>query len=165
MSKKSGEAEDKLCKIFEEAKKNSPAIIFIDEIDSIAPKRNKIQGEVERSIVSQLLTLMDNLKARGQVIVIGATNRPNNLDTDLRHFGRFDRELGIGVPNETERLEILKIHTKNIKLSEDCDLKNIANDTNGYVGADLVQLCTEAVLQCIREKMDIINIEEEKMIF
>ena len=163
MSKMAGEAEGNLRKAFEEAEKNSPAIIFIDEIDSIAPKRDKVQGEVERRIVSQLLTLMDGLKARGQVIVIGATNRPNALDTALRRFGRFDRELDIGVPDETGRLEILRIHTKNMKLSEDCDLTKIAHDTHGYVGADLAQLCTEAGLQCIREKMDIIDIEDEKI--
>ena len=112
MSKMAGEAEGNLRKAFEEAEKNSPAIIFIDEIDSIAPKRDKVQGEVERRIVSQLLTLMDGLKARGQVIVMGATNRPNALDTALRRFGRFDREIDIGVPDETGRLEILRIHTR-----------------------------------------------------
>ena len=122
MSKMAGEAEGNLRKAFEEAEKNSPAIIFIDEIDSIAPKRDKVQGEVERRIVSQLLTLMDGLKARGQVIVMGATNRPNALDTALRRFGRFYREIDFGVPDETGRLEILRIHTKNMKLAEDVDL-------------------------------------------
>ncbi len=125
MSKMAGEAEGNLRKAFEEAEKNSPAIIFIDEIDSIAPKREKFQGEVERRIVSQLLTLMDGLKARGQVIVMGATNRPNALDAALRRFGRFDREIDIGVPDETGRLEILRIHTKNMKLAEDVDLQKL----------------------------------------
>lgn len=163
MSKMAGEAEGNLRKAFEEAEKNSPAIIFIDEIDSIAPKRDKVQGEVERRIVSQLLTLMDGLKSRGQVVVIGATNRPNALDTALRRFGRFDRELDIGVPDEIGRMEILRIHTKNMKLSEDVDLSKVARDTHGFVGADLAQLCTEAGLQCIREKMDIIDIEDDKI--
>ena len=161
MSKMAGEAEGNLRKAFEEAEKNAPAIIFIDEIDSIAPKRDKVQGEVERRIVSQLLTLMDGLKARGQVVVIGATNRPNSIDTALRRFGRFDRELDIGVPDETGRLEILRIHTKNMKLAEDVDLQKVAHETHGYVGADLAQLCTEAGLQCLREKMDVIDIEED----
>ena len=163
MSKMAGEAEGNLRKAFEEAEKNSPAIIFIDEIDSIAPKRDKVQGEVERRIVSQLLTLMDGLKARGQIIVMGATNRPNSIDGALRRFGRFDRELDIGVPDETGRMEVLRIHTKNMKLSEDVDLAKVAKDTHGFVGADLAQLCTEAGLQCIREKMDIIDIEDEKI--
>lgn len=161
MSKMAGEAEGNLRKAFEEAEKNAPAIIFIDEIDSIAPKRDKVQGEVERRIVSQLLTLMDGLKSRGQVIVMGATNRPNSIDGALRRFGRFDREIDIGVPDETGRLEILRIHTKNMKLSEDVDLQKVAHDTHGYVGADLAQLCTEAGLACLREKMDIIDIEDE----
>jgi transitional endoplasmic reticulum ATPase len=163
MSKMAGEAEGNLRKAFEEAEKNAPAIIFIDEIDSIAPKRDKVQGEVERRIVSQLLTLMDGLKSRGQVIVIGATNRPNSIDGALRRFGRFDRELDIGCPDETGRMEVLRIHTKNMKLAEDVDLAKIAHETHGYVGADLAQLCTEAGLQCIREKMDIIDIEDEKI--
>ena len=163
MSKMAGEAEGNLRKAFEEGEKNAPAIIFIDEIDSIAPKRDKVQGEVERRIVSQLLTLMDGLKSRGQVIIIGATNRPNSIDGALRRFGRFDRELDIGVPDETGRMEVLRIHTKNMKLSEDVDLSKVAKDTHGFVGADLAQLCTEAGLQCIREKMDIIDIEDEKI--
>ena len=163
MSKMAGEAEANLRKAFEEAEKNSPAIIFIDEIDSIAPKRDKVQGEVERRIVSQLLTLMDGLKARGQLIVMGATNRPNAIDGALRRFGRFDRELDIGVPDETGRMEILRIHTKNMKLAEDVDLSKVAKGTHGFVGADLAQLCTEAGLQCIREKMDIIDIEDDKI--
>ncbi|GJN09064.1 hypothetical protein PR202_ga27034 [Eleusine coracana subsp. coracana] len=161
MSKLAGESESNLRKAFEEAEKNAPSIIFIDEIDSIAPKREKTHGEVERRIVSQLLTLMDGLKSRAHVIVMGATNRPNSIDPALRRFGRFDREIDIGVPDEVGRLEVLRIHTKNMKLAEDVDLENIAKDTHGYVGADLAALCTEAALQCIREKMDIIDLEDE----
>ncbi|KAF8403105.1 hypothetical protein HHK36_011199 [Tetracentron sinense] len=161
MSKLAGESESNLRKAFEEAEKNAPSIIFIDEIDSIAPKREKTHGEVERRIVSQLLTLMDGLKSRAHVIVIGATNRPNSIDPALRRFGRFDREIDIGVPDEVGRLEVLRIHTKNMKLSEDVDLERIAKDTHGYVGADLAALCTEAALQCIREKMDVIDLEDE----
>ncbi|EEC67044.1 hypothetical protein OsI_33786 [Oryza sativa Indica Group] len=161
MSKLAGESESNLRKAFEEAEKNAPSIIFIDEIDSIAPKREKTNGEVERRIVSQLLTLMDGLKARSHVIVMGATNRPNSIDPALRRFGRFDREIDIGVPDEVGRLEVLRIHTKNMKLAEDVDLELIAKDTHGYVGADLAALCTEAALQCIREKMDIIDLEDE----
>lgn len=161
MSKMAGEAESNLRKAFEEAEKNSPAIIFIDEIDSIAPKRDKVNGEVERRVVSQLLTLMDGIKSRGHVIVIAATNRPNSIDEALRRFGRFDREIDIGVPDEIGRLEILRIHTKNMKLAEDIDLAQAARETHGFVGADIAQLCTESALQCIREKMDIIDIEED----
>jgi len=163
MSKMAGEAEGNLRKAFEEAEKNSPAIIFIDELDSIAPNREKVHGEVERRVVSQLLTLMDGLKGRGHVIVIAATNRPNSLDPALRRFGRFDREIDIGVPDEIGRLEILRIHTKNMKLAENVNLEDIAKDTHGFVGADVAALCTEAALQCIREKMDIIDIEDEKI--
>ncbi|KAK9838381.1 hypothetical protein WJX81_008311 [Elliptochloris bilobata] len=161
MSKLAGESESNLRKAFEEAEKNAPAIIFIDEIDSIAPKREKTQGEVERRIVSQLLTLMDGLKSRAHVIVMGATNRPNSIDPALRRFGRFDREIDIGVPDETGRLEVIRIHTKNMKLDDNVDLEAIAKDTHGYVGADLAALCTEAALQCIREKMDVIDLEDE----
>ncbi|WRX23995.1 CDC48 [Theobroma cacao] len=163
MSKLAGESESNLRKAFEEAEKNAPSIIFIDEIDSIAPKREKTHGEVERRIVSQLLTLMDGLKSRAHVIVIGATNRPNSIDPALRRFGRFDREIDIGVPDEVGRLEVLRIHTKNMKLAEDVDLERIAKDTHGYVGADLAALCTEAALQCIREKMDVIDLEDESI--
>jgi transitional endoplasmic reticulum ATPase len=163
MSKLAGESESNLRKAFEEAEKNAPSIIFIDEIDSIAPKREKTQGEVERRIVSQLLTLMDGLKTRSHVIVIGATNRPNSIDPALRRFGRFDREIDIGIPDATGRLEILRIHTKNMKLADDVDLEAIANETHGHVGSDLAALCTEAALQCIREKMDVIDIEDDKI--
>eukprot|EP00735_Rhodelphis_limneticus_P013894 TRINITY_DN7856_c0_g1::TRINITY_DN7856_c0_g1_i1::g.23808::m.23808 TRINITY_DN7856_c0_g1::TRINITY_DN7856_c0_g1_i1::g.23808 ORF type:complete len:803 (-),score=249.15,sp/P54774/CDC48_SOYBN/80.67/0.0,AAA/PF00004.24/1e-47,AAA/PF00004.24/1.5e-46,CDC48_N/PF02359.13/4.5e-23,AAA_22/PF13401.1/1.2e+03,AAA_22/PF13401.1/1.5e-05,AAA_22/PF13401.1/0.0031,RuvB_N/PF05496.7/1.2e-05,RuvB_N/PF05496.7/9.2e-06,AAA_16/PF13191.1/1.6e-05,AAA_16/PF13191.1/0.00044,AAA_17/PF13207.1/2.1e-05,AAA_17/PF13207.1/0.00078,AAA_33/PF1 len=161
MSKLAGESESNLRKAFEEAEKNSPAIIFIDEIDSIAPKREKTHGEVERRIVSQLLTLMDGLKQRAHVVVIGATNRPNSIDPALRRFGRFDREIDIGVPDETGRLEVLRIKTRNMKLADDVDLTSVAKETHGYVGADLAALCTEAALQCIREKMDVIDLEED----
>lgn len=161
MSKLAGESESNLRKAFEEAEKNAPAIIFIDEVDSIAPKREKTNGEVERRIVSQLLTLMDGLKSRAHVVVIAATNRPNSIDPALRRFGRFDRELDIGVPDETGRLEILRIHTKNMKLDDHVDLEQIASETHGFVGADLAQLCTEAALQCIREKMDVIDLEDD----
>ncbi|KAJ7554804.1 hypothetical protein O6H91_05G009900 [Diphasiastrum complanatum] len=161
MSKLAGESENNLRKAFEEAEKNAPSIIFIDELDSIAPKREKTQGEVERRIVSQLLTLMDGLKSRSHVIVMAATNRPNSIDPALRRFGRFDREIDIGVPDEVGRLEVLRIHTKNMKLTDDVDLERVAHDTHGFVGADLAALCTEAALQCIREKMDVIDLEDE----
>lgn len=161
MSKLAGESESNLRKAFEECEKNAPAILFIDEIDSIAPKREKTQGEVERRIVSQLLTLMDGLKSRSHVIVMGATNRPNSIDAALRRFGRFDREIDIGVPDEVGRLEVLRIHTRNMKLDDGVDLEAISRDTHGYVGADLAALCTEAALQCIREKMDVIDLEDD----
>ncbi|KAL5816224.1 hypothetical protein ACOSQ3_024602 [Xanthoceras sorbifolium] len=163
MSKLAGESESNLRKAFEEGEKNAPSIIFIDELDSIAPKREKTHGEVERRIVSQLLTLMDGLKSRAHVMVIGATNRPNSIDPALRRFGRFDREIDIGVPDEIGRLEVLRIHTKNMKLADDVDLERAARDTHGYVGADLAALCTEAALQCIREKMDVIDLEDESI--
>lgn len=161
MSKMAGESESNLRKAFEEAEKNAPAIIFIDEIDSIAPKREKSNGEVEKRIVSQLLTLMDGLKGRSNTVVIGATNRPNSIDPALRRFGRFDREIDIGVPDENGRLEIFRIHTRNMKLDDDVDPEVIAKQTHGFVGADIAALCTEAAMQCIREKMDIIDIEED----
>ncbi|KEZ41619.1 Cell division control protein 48 [Scedosporium apiospermum] len=161
MSKMAGESESNLRKAFEEAEKNSPAIIFIDEIDSIAPKRDKTNGEVERRVVSQLLTLMDGMKARSNVVVMAATNRPNSIDPALRRFGRFDREVDIGVPDPTGRLEILQIHTKNMKLGDDVDLEQIAAETHGYVGSDIAALCSEAAMQQIREKMDLIDLDED----
>merc|ERR1719379_3075301 len=163
MSKMAGDSESNLRKAFEEAEKNAPAIIFIDEIDSIAPKRDKTNGELERRIVSMLLTLMDGLKGRGQVVVIGATNRVNVIDSALRRFGRFDREIEMGVPDATGRMEILRIHTKNMKLHEEVDLEKVADGTHGYVGADLAQLCTEAALNCIREQLEFIDIEDEQI--
>lgn len=159
MSKMAGESESNLRSAFEEAEKNAPSIIFIDEIDSIAPNREKTHGEVEKRVVSQLLTLMDGMKGRNNVIVIAATNRPNTLDPALRRFGRFDREIDIGVPDENGRIEILKIHTRNVKLADDVDPEAIAKQTQGFVGADIASLCTEAAMQCIREKMDLIDID------
>ncbi|KOX73300.1 Transitional endoplasmic reticulum ATPase TER94 [Melipona quadrifasciata] len=152
MSKLAGESE---------TEKNSSAIIFIDELDAIAPKREKTHGEVERRIVSQLLTLMDGMKQSSHVIVMAATNRPNSIDPALRRFGRFDKEIDIGIPDATGRLEILRIHTKNMKLADDVELEEIAAETHGHVGADLASLCSEAALQQIREKMDLIDLEEE----
>ncbi|XP_022658156.1 transitional endoplasmic reticulum ATPase-like isoform X1 [Varroa destructor] len=163
MSKLAGESESNLRKAFEEAEKNAPAIIFIDEIDAIAPKREKTHGEVERRIVSQLLTLMDGLKQRAHVIVMAATNRPNSIDPALRRFGRFDREVDIGIPDATGRLEVLRIHTKNMRLADDVDLEKIAAETHGFVGADLAALCSEAALQQIREKMDLIDLEDDQI--
>ncbi|KAG7486479.1 transitional endoplasmic reticulum ATPase-like [Solea senegalensis] len=163
MSKLAGESESNLRKAFEEAEKNAPAIIFIDELDAIAPKREKTHGEVERRIVSQLLTLMDGLKQRAHVVVMAATNRPNSIDPALRRFGRFDREIDIGIPDSTGRLEILQIHTKNMKLADDVDLERIAMDTHGHVGADLAALCSEAALQAIRKKLILIDLEDESI--
>jgi transitional endoplasmic reticulum ATPase len=161
MSKMAGESEGNLRKAFEEAEKNSPALIFIDELDAIAPKREKAQGEVEKRVVSQLLTLMDGIKARAHVIVMAATNRPNSIDPALRRFGRFDREIDIGVPDDIGRLEIMKIHTKKMKMDKEVDLEKIAKDCHGYVGADMAQLCTEAAMQCIREKMSVIDWDDD----
>jgi transitional endoplasmic reticulum ATPase len=161
MSKLAGESESNLRKAFEECEKNSPSILFIDEIDAIAPKREKTHGEVERRIVSQLLTLMDGLKQRTHVVVMAATNRPNSIDPALRRFGRFDREIDISIPDSQGRLEILKIHTKNMRLADDVDLEQVANESHGYVGADLASLCSEAALQQIREKMELIDLEDD----
>ncbi|RYR68346.1 hypothetical protein Ahy_A03g014836 isoform B [Arachis hypogaea] len=157
MSKLAGGSESNLRKAFEEAEKNAPSIIFIDEIDSIAPKREKTNGEVERRIVSQLLTLMDGLKSHAHVIVIGATNHPNSIDPALRRF--FDREIDIGVPDEVSPLEVLRIHTKNMKLSDEVDLERISKDTHGYVGADLAALCTEAAHteRVVKDKVLVFN--------
>ena len=149
-SKFYGESEKKIREIFEEAEKNSPSIIFIDEIDSIAPKREETYGEVERRMVAQLLATMDGLKSRGKVIVIGATNRPNSLDPALRRPGRFDREVEIGVPSKSGRLNVLKIHTRNMPLDKDVDLKKIADMTHGFVGADVAALCKEAAMNVLR---------------
>ena len=161
MGKVAGEAESNLRKAFKDAEKNSPAIIFLDELDSIAPKREKTNGELERRVVSQLLTLMDGMKSPRDVIVMAATNRPNSIDPALRRFGRFDRELEIGIPDLAGRLEILEIHTKNMKLADGVDLKKIATDTYGYVGSDLVSLCSEAAMQQIREKANLIDLGED----
>ncbi|KAG8087229.1 hypothetical protein GUJ93_ZPchr0010g7830 [Zizania palustris] len=161
MSMMAGQSEQNLRLVFGEADKKAPSIIFMDEIDAIAPNRDKTNGEVERRVVSQLLTLMDGIRPCAQVIVIGATNRPNSLDPALRRFGRFDREIDIGVPDEVGRLEILRIHTKDMPLAEDVDLEHVGKETHGFVGADLASLCAEAVMQCIREKMDLIDVESD----
>lgn len=161
MSGMAGESESNLRKAFAEAEEHAPSIIFIDEIDSIAPKREKTQGEVERRVVSQLMTLMDGMKSSARVMVIGATNRPNSIDPALRRFGRFDKEIDISAPDEVGRLEVLQIHTKSMKLSENVNLEKVARETQGFVGADLAALCTEAALQCIRENMDRIDVEDE----
>lgn len=158
-----GESEAKLRGIFEEASKHAPCIIFLDEIDAIAPKRAEVTGEVEKRVVAQLLALMDGLESRGQVIVIGATNIPNNLDPALRRPGRFDRELTIGVPDKEGRLEILQIHTRGMPLDETVDLKQIAGFTHGYVGADLEALCREAAMNEIRKVLPQINWQLEEI--
>ena len=150
ISKFYGESEGRLREIFEQAQENAPSIIFIDELDSIAPKREEVTGEVEKRVVSQLLSLMDGLQSRGKVVVIGATNRPNALDPALRRPGRFDREIEIGVPNKDGRLQVLQIHTRGMPLAEDVDLKRLASVTHGFVGADLEALTKEAALHALR---------------
>ena len=161
MSKYVGGSEENLREYFEEAEENSPSIIFIDELDAIAPKREETNGEAERRTVAQLLTLMDGLKSRGQVVVIGATNRPDSLDPALRRPGRFDREIEIGVPDSEERKEVLEIHTRNMPLADDVDLDKIANTTHGFVGADLESLCKEAAMRVVRRILPEIQNDEE----
>ncbi len=161
MSKFYGESEKKIRDIFAEAEKSAPAIIFIDEIDAIAPKREDVQGEVERRVVSQLLTMMDGLKTRGKVVVIGATNRPNSLDPALRRPGRFDREVSINVPDKDGRLSILKIHTRNMPLTKDVNLSNLAAITHGFVGADLSALAKEAAMSVLRRTLPKLEIKED----
>ncbi len=161
MSKYYGESEKRLREIFEEAEKNAPSIIFIDEIDSIAPNRNEVTGEVERRVVAQLLALMDGLKGRGEVIVIGATNRPEALDPALRRPGRFDREIEIGVPDREGRKEILQIHTRNVPLADDVDLNEFADITHGFVGADLAALVREAAMAALRRILPKIDLDAE----
>ncbi len=161
MSKFYGESEEKLREIFKNAEENSPSIIFIDEIDSIAPKRDEVQGEAERRIVAQLLSLMDGLKSRGKVVIIGATNRPNSIDEALRRPGRFDREIEIGVPDVHGRLEILQIHTRGMPLTSDVDLNKIAEKTHGYVGADLAALCREAAMAALRRVLPDVNTDDD----
>ena len=163
MSKYYGESEQRLREIFEEAKENAPSIIFIDEIDSIAPKREEVTGEVERRVVAQLLTLMDGLEARGEVIVIAATNRPDAVDPALRRPGRFDREIEIGVPDREGRKEILEIHTRGMPLGEDVDLEQLAELTVGFVGADLEALAKEAAMHALRRVLPEIDIEAEEI--
>ena len=164
MSKFYGESEKNLRDKFEEASKSAPSIIFIDEIDAIAPKREESYGEVERRVVSQLLTLMDGLKARGKVIVIGATNRPNAIDPALRRPGRFDREIAINVPDKQGRLQILKIHTRNMPLAKDVNLEEIASITHGFVGADLESLAKEAAMNVLRKVLPKIKMDENEEI-
>ncbi len=161
MSKFYGESERHLREIFEEAEKNAPSIIFIDELDSIAPKRGETTGEVERRVVAQLLSLMDGLESRGQVVVIGATNRPNALDEALRRGGRFDREIEIGIPDRNGRDEILQVHTRGMPLADDVNLKEVANLTHGFVGADLAALCKEAAMHALRQILPEIDIEKD----
>jgi transitional endoplasmic reticulum ATPase len=163
MSKFYGESEARLREIFREAREKAPSIIFIDEIDSIAPKREEVTGEVERRVVSQLLSVMDGLEARGKVVVIAATNRPNALDPALRRPGRFDREIEIRVPDKRGRLEVLQIHTRNMPLDKDVDQERIAAVTHGFVGADLEYLCKEAAMKCLRRLLPELNLQEEKV--
>ena len=163
MSKFYGESEARLREIFKEAREKAPTIIFIDEIDSIAPKREEVMGEVERRVVSQMLSLMDGLEGRGKVIVIAATNRQNALDPALRRPGRFDREIEIKVPDKHGRLEILQIHSRNMPLDTDVDQKKIAAVTHGFVGADLEYLCKEAAMKCLRRLLPDLNLEDEKL--
>jgi len=167
ISKKAGESETNLRRAFEDAEANAEdyggAIIFIDELDSIAPKREKASGEVEKRIVSQLLTLMDGLKPTSRVIVMAASNRPSVIEGALRRPGRFDREMDMGIPDESGRLEILQIKTRDMRLGEGVDLNVLARGTHGYVGADMQQLCMEAALECIRKKMGLIDFDKDKV--
>ncbi|MDO8555632.1 MAG: CDC48 family AAA ATPase [Nanoarchaeota archaeon] len=161
-SKFYGETEKRIREVFEDAEKNAPSIIFFDEIDAIAPKREETYGEVERRMVAQLLSVMDGLKSRGKVVVIGATNRPNALDPALRRPGRFDRELTIGVPNKQGRLKILQIHTRNMPLTKDVELEQLAAITHGFVGADLNALCKEAAMVVLRNVLPELKLKEEE---
>src|ERR687887_903790 len=163
MSKFYGDSEARVREIFKEAKEKAPSIMFVDEIDSIAPKREEVTGEVERRVVSQLLSVMDGLEARGKVIVIAATNRPNAIDPALRRPGRFDREIEIKVPDKRGRLEILQIHTRNMPLDTDVDQDRVAAVTHGFVGADLEYLCKEAAMKCLRRLLPELNLEDEKL--
>src|SRR5208283_4302744 len=163
ISKFYGESEAKLREIFEQAHKNAPSIILIDELDSIAPKREEVTGEVEKRVVAQLLSLMDGLAGRGNVIVIGATNRPNALDSALRRPGRFDREIEIGPPDKRGRHEVLLIHSRGMPLAHDVDLKVLAERTHGYTGADLAALCREAAMKALLRYLPEINLKEERI--
>ena len=163
MNKYYGETEARLREIFKEAKDNSPSIIFIDEIDAIAPKREEAYGDVEKRVVAQLLALMDGLTERGNVIVLGASNRPDSIDPALRRPGRFDREMEISVPNSDGRLEILHIHTRGMPLSDDVDLKNLASELHGYTGADIKSLCRESAIKAIRRYLPEIDLENERI--
>ena len=163
MGKYYGESEERIREIFNQAEENSPSIIFIDEIDSIAPKRDEVSGEVEKRIVSQLLTLMDGMKSRGKVVVIAATNRPDSIDPALRRPGRFDREIEIGIPDEEGRYEILSIHTRGMPIDEKVDLKQISKTTHGFVGADLEMLSKEAAMRSLRRILPEIDLDEDKI--
>ncbi len=163
MSKFYGESEARLREIFQKAQETSPSIIFIDEMDAIAPKREEVTGEVERRVVAQLLSLMDGMGSRGNIIVIGATNRPNAIDPALRRPGRFDREIEIGVPDKAGRFEVLQIHTRNMPLAEDVDLKRLSDVTHGYTGADIASLCREAAMKALRRYIPEVNLEEERI--
>ena len=154
-----GESEAKLRKIFEDAERRAPCIIFFDEIDAIAPKRERVEGEVEKRVVAQLLALMDGLKSRGDVIVMAATNRPNSIDPALRRPGRFDREIAIGIPNETARHEILEIYARGMPLAEDIDVAHLAGVTHGFTGADLNALCREAAMAALRRQLPAISLD------
>jgi transitional endoplasmic reticulum ATPase len=163
MSKFYGESEERLRELFKSAEENAPSIIFIDEIDSIAPKRDEVTGEMERRVVAQLLALMDGLETRGKVVVIGATNRPNALDPAIRRPGRFDREIEINIPNRNGRLEILQIHTRGMPLDDDVDLERLADLTHGYAGADLAALCKEAAMHSLRRILPELDLESESI--
>jgi transitional endoplasmic reticulum ATPase len=163
MSKYYGESEERLRSIFQEAEKNAPSIIFIDELDSIAPKREEVSGEVERRVVAQLLSLMDGLASRGKVVVIGATNRINAIDPALRRPGRFDREIEIGVPDRDGRLEILQIHTRGMPFAEDVKLEKLADISHGFVGADLQALAREAAMRALRRVLPEIDLSAESI--
>ena len=163
MNKYYGETEAKLRDIFKEAKENSPGIIFIDEIDAIAPKREEAYGDVEKRVVAQLLALMDGLTDRGNVIVLGATNRPDSVDPALRRPGRFDREMEISVPNADGRLEVMEIHTRGMPIAKDVNLKTLSSELNGYTGADMKSLCREAAMRSIRRYLPEIDLETEKI--
>jgi len=163
MSKYYGESEEQLREVFDEASENSPAIVFIDEIDSIAPKRGETQGDVERRVVAQLLSLMDGLEERGQVIVIGATNRVDAIDPALRRGGRFDREIEIGVPDKEGRKEILQVHTRGMPLSEEINIENYAENTHGFVGADLASLTKESAMNALRRIRPELDLESDEI--
>ena len=163
MGKHYGESEERIREIFTQAEENAPSIIFIDEIDSIAPKRDEVSGELEKRIVSQLLTLMDGMKSRGKVVVIAATNRPDSIDPALRRPGRFDREIEIGIPDDEGRFDILSIHTRGMPIDEKVDLKQISKTTHGFVGADLEVLSKEAAMRSLRRILPEIDLDEDKI--
>ena len=163
MGKYYGESEERIRDIFKQAEENAPSIIFIDEIDSIAPKRDEVSGELEKRIVSQLLTLMDGMKSRGKVVVIAATNRPDSLDPALRRPGRLDREIEIGIPDTEGRFDILSIHTRGMPIDDKVDLKQISKTTHGFVGADLEVLSKEAAMRSLRRILPEIDLDEDKI--